>query len=1053
MSFDCSRFRFDPEQDYFGVVMQQGRVQLDADWNDWVAQVARRIQAGTLDSLGPAAVPWETPNGFRIQVTDGDLTIGPGRIYVDGILVENHGAAPRVWNPRLAEREGTGAVAYSYQPYLPNPDPLPGTDGLHLVYLDVWRRDLTWLQSPELVEQAVGVDTTGRWQTVWQVKVLPAPEGSDCVLADPTPTAWTEATRPSAGRLSTATGTPPGTAIPVLVPPAAGYKGLENQLYRVEIHQGGGPDTATFKWSRDNATVATPVSAIPALDRVTVESLGRDDLLRFRDGDWVEVTDDWRELKNLPGELRRILPYGGVDDATRTLRLTAPLPDDFFPVDAEGRTDPLRHTRLRRWDQAGPVLREDGIVVLDLNDAGAPGDIPVTAAGPRLFLEQGILVALDLDPAGGQFRSGDYWVFAARSVDASIEILYAAPPLGVHHHYAPLALVPWPDQAIDQRRPLLPATGQVQVCSVLHCDPDGRLRSLMPGQELPLDRLAEGFKVLIRQAVDAESVNDASLFVTAEIPYRLPAVELDVAENFNAPKNPSKAGEFSYGVGAKPEDFSPLSEMLEDLGGFPTLVLSKDVSPGHVAKSIVMWNGTGMPIKLSTVEQPPNVVRMDPQGSPGTIVRFTAPVAATYSVAGSFRSIDENFKGTKAELFAAKNSLWDATSDQVKAGAAFDRTVELAAGQYIDFVVVQSGTESSFLSTGLRARIAYAPAPVAYQPIVLPAEVRRSAPAALEWRPFTQTVSSLGDSLKSGNAWLSNARFESAFQVFDYGGAASKWGLGAGNLVVVQTEPLAGRLPAGAKPVLPTTAINRYQIRANARYIGLSVDTGDRSGIVGLVYNWENDKNYSIYFASKFEESHGETGGSSVVQISHARLLNGEIDPTSRRDIRVSESGGGTQVILDIKQIEQPQQLVFGVSLVGPQGFSFASTSVFVSPIGLPGKLLPGSRVGALTAETGAARFTRLQVVYGDGPTATLIPAGLSNKLLARLVLKRSLLQVADAQGVARGGAFAAPVPTPDHETWFWLTPPLPSYYGYRYGGGVGLRGIGAARLTAGQPQ
>jgi len=50
MSFDCSRFTFNAWHDFLGVVMQQGRVQLDADWNEFSSQLLRRIQAGTLDT-------------------------------------------------------------------------------------------------------------------------------------------------------------------------------------------------------------------------------------------------------------------------------------------------------------------------------------------------------------------------------------------------------------------------------------------------------------------------------------------------------------------------------------------------------------------------------------------------------------------------------------------------------------------------------------------------------------------------------------------------------------------------------------------------------------------------------------------------------------------------------------------------------------------------------------------------------------------------------------------------------------------------------------------
>src|SRR5712692_8125203 len=96
MSFDSNRFTFDPWNDFFGVVMQQGRVQLDSDWNEWLAEFARRVRAGTLDTLGRAVVPLTTKSAFQITLTQdasGNISIGigPGRMYVDGLLAENHG--------------------------------------------------------------------------------------------------------------------------------------------------------------------------------------------------------------------------------------------------------------------------------------------------------------------------------------------------------------------------------------------------------------------------------------------------------------------------------------------------------------------------------------------------------------------------------------------------------------------------------------------------------------------------------------------------------------------------------------------------------------------------------------------------------------------------------------------------------------------------------------------------------------------------------------------------------------------------------------------------
>jgi hypothetical protein len=453
MSGDYSRWSFDPWRDFGAVLMQQGRVHTDADWNEWVATVLRRIQAGTLDTIGRAVVPRETPDGFLIQAAGGALTIGPGRIYVDGLLAENHGTAPIEFDPRLTGLRGGGATNYATQPYFPNAPALP-QGGPHLVYLKVWQREVTAIEDPRLIEPALGVDTTTRLQTVWQVRVLPD-VGGDVTCATPLADipGFADAEPAADGRLTTGTADVPGEPDPCLVPPSGDYKG-ENQLFRVEIHRGGGAsgaDRATFKWSRDNASVASRVTHLPALDRVVVESIGRDELLGFSDGDWVEITDDFRELGGLPGEMRRIRSSNGVDATTRTLSLDSPLPAGAFPVDPQGRTTPARNTRVRRWDQGGQVRDSNGNLLVNLDLPGADGTIPVPSAATAVLLENGVVVRFGVAQAGGRFRTGDYWVFAGRSTNAAVEGLADAPPRGVHAHFAKLALVTFPDDETDCR--------------------------------------------------------------------------------------------------------------------------------------------------------------------------------------------------------------------------------------------------------------------------------------------------------------------------------------------------------------------------------------------------------------------------------------------------------------------------------------------------------------------------------------------------------------------------------------------------------------------------
>ena len=74
--------------------MEQGRVQLDSDWNEWLAELNRRIQAGTLDMLGSAVYPATTPHAFQITATtsggSNQLTIGPGRMSRHAAQASSH---------------------------------------------------------------------------------------------------------------------------------------------------------------------------------------------------------------------------------------------------------------------------------------------------------------------------------------------------------------------------------------------------------------------------------------------------------------------------------------------------------------------------------------------------------------------------------------------------------------------------------------------------------------------------------------------------------------------------------------------------------------------------------------------------------------------------------------------------------------------------------------------------------------------------------------------------------------------------------------------------
>jgi hypothetical protein len=434
MAGDYSRITFKPANNSAGVLMQQGRVQLDADWNELVDIVGRRWRAETADIMGRFAVPRQNPDGFKIAIdAAGNLTVARGRIYVDGLLAENHGSGRIQVEPVWGEEVGIDPVTYAQQPYFrpPIPGAPPAAGGPHLVYLDVFERELTAVEDSSLVEKAVGVDTVVRRQVAWAVKILPdVGAGVTCGSDWAKIQKWTDLIQPSAGRLTTSPTGVVKPSDPCAVSASGGFRGLENRLYRVEIHDDGTHGTpASFKWSRDDGSVAAVVTQIdtPAgpQPQVHVNRLGRDLVTRFKQDDWVELMDDVIELSGAPGVMARVLR---VDAATNSVFLSAAL---------AGAIDTSRNARIRRWDQ--------------VRDVNAIGVIPVTVAAGQYELEDGVSITLTLDPATGQYHAGDYWTFTARVIDSSVEPLTSAPPRGIRHHYCRLAILNVGQQPEDCR--------------------------------------------------------------------------------------------------------------------------------------------------------------------------------------------------------------------------------------------------------------------------------------------------------------------------------------------------------------------------------------------------------------------------------------------------------------------------------------------------------------------------------------------------------------------------------------------------------------------------
>jgi hypothetical protein len=188
---------------------------------------------------------------------------------------------------------------------------------------------------------------------------------------------------------------------------------------------------ARFKWSRDNASFAVRVTAVSA-DRktLTLAALGRDQVTTLREGDLVEIVDDTSELGPARGHLTNLTADPNPDTFTVTLADSLPpgfgVPGASITSPSTGVTSPPAtgggHMILRRWDG-------QGIAQAVFNETTTP----------QLNLGDGVHIRF----GGSNLQPGDYWQFAARSIDGSIEVLNNAPPMGITRHRCALALVRW----------------------------------------------------------------------------------------------------------------------------------------------------------------------------------------------------------------------------------------------------------------------------------------------------------------------------------------------------------------------------------------------------------------------------------------------------------------------------------------------------------------------------------------------------------------------------------------------------------------------------------
>ena len=414
MRGDFSIWRDERRQNFNGVLHQQGRVLLDADWNaqtvitnDWEDTAARDIIGA-----GVAGVPADAPNSFKISaasVAGGglDLTVSPGRVWADGLLAYLDA------NDDVLRR-----ASYLAPSIAPLPGSAPGGSGTRdAVVLEVWREEINAFQMPELlIEPALGgPDTTERVHTEMAFRLLR--------LTNPDDTCDSIIDRlrdhfEAKGKLTVTLDAPPPPTGDCPLLEGSGYTGFEHNLYRIEIAQLNTGAAPMFKWSQFGGGLVgrgqlrngfPGVITITGNQQVIINS----GLPQF----YMEIVSDDPALGH-----RRVV-YGANVTLGSNGTLTLPNPASSGSANVFfGDHPPGNGTYFfRLWNR------------IELISA-----FNLASATP---LQDGILLKFE----GAEYVAGDYWTFPVRAGEMTnvTPLIDQKPPEGIHYHRVPLGIIEW----------------------------------------------------------------------------------------------------------------------------------------------------------------------------------------------------------------------------------------------------------------------------------------------------------------------------------------------------------------------------------------------------------------------------------------------------------------------------------------------------------------------------------------------------------------------------------------------------------------------------------
>jgi len=489
---DRARVSYDPQQQYRTVVMQQGRVTLEADWNESQQIQSEEARNETLDIVGRTGT---CDDGFRItqDLAAPDFHIEAGTMYLGGERIH---LAPR--------------TSYSEQPDWLSPDPPnPSPPADELIYLHLIEQEVSAVEDSDLKDVALGgPDTAQRTRILRRIERLAVPS-LDCGEAlKQAIQQWNAAgldLLPKSLRLIPQamlkvgfdpTGTAPDPCDPTV---QGGFLGALNQLIRIQIS-----GSTSFLWGYDNASFLYRVNVVD-LSTLQLQSAPVDAFHQPRAQQAVEIILPTARLNNGEyvaagsGLVQTLL--AAYDPQTQQIKLPTPLPSSFQSA------NPPPRVYLRVWEQE---LTFTPNVPIDLGTTG---------------------VQVTLQPGtGGAFHVGDFWHFAVRpgagqTVYPERYVSAFQPAEGPRQWVCPLAVITWPvnvgGTAIvqDCRQTFYPLVDELRVTHVLVQNDYGQSIPLANGDTVKANDLANGLLLLLKKQIDPASATTASCFLTMEVPF------------------------------------------------------------------------------------------------------------------------------------------------------------------------------------------------------------------------------------------------------------------------------------------------------------------------------------------------------------------------------------------------------------------------------------------------------------------------------------------------------------------------------------------------------